>query len=332
MMHYVLEGGFAVFCNLLRVAITSLITVLGSTVLAQGSFPTKPVTIVVPLAPGGGGDIVARLLAPKMQALLGQPVVVQNQPGGATVLGTAYVARAAPDGYTLLMATSSHAINGNFVKLPFDATKDFAGVCLIGTTPLVLVVNASSAATTFAELMKLARSSPQGMTYASSGLGSMPHLSGEMMSRAGGMKLTHVPYKGSAPAEADLLGGHVDMYFAGPPSVVGYVNTGRLRALAVTGNARMPIFPDVPTVADFIPGFDASSFYAILAPAGTPPAIVAKLNEAIKAAAAAPGVREQLIGLGIAPVLSAPADTLTYVDFQIQSWQKVVKEGNIKAE
>ena len=320
------------FSKLFGVSLGLLIVSLAPLVAAQGSFPDRPISIVVPLAAGGGGDIVARLLAPRMQETLRQPVIVQNRPGGATVVGTEYVARAAPDGYTVLMATSSHAINGNFVKLPFDPINDFSGVCLIGTTPLVLVVNASSPATTVPELMKLARSSPKGLTYASSGLGSMPHLSGEMMSRAAGIKLVHVAYKGSAPAEADLLGGHVDMYFAGPSSVVGHVKAGKLRALAVTGSARMPIFPDAPPMADFIPGFDAGSFYAILAPAGTPSAVIARLNAAFREAADAPGVRDQLIGLGVAPVLGAPADTLKFVDLQIRSWQKVVSEGNVKAE
>lgn len=299
---------------------------------AQVQFPDHSIRLIVPLAPGGGGDIVARLIATRTQAVLEQPIVVENKPGGATVIGTDFVAKAAPDGYTLLMATSSHVINGNFVRLPFDPIKDFVGVTIIGTTPLVLTVNAAFPAQTFKEFLALAATKKDGLTYASSGLGSMPHLSGEMLARVGNLNLTHIPYKGGGPAEAGLLGAQVDMYFASPPSIVEQVKAKKLRALAMSGETRMSMFPDVPTIAETFEGFDAGSFYAILAPLGTPQAILNKLGVAIKRATDTPEAKEQLLRLGIAVTNHSSVDTMKYIDRQIQQWRKVVSVGNIKVD
>ena len=299
---------------------------------AQAQFPDHAIRLIVPLAPGGGGDIVARLVAARTQAILEQPIVVENKPGGATVIGTDFVAKAAPDGYTLLMATSSHVINGNFVRLNFDPVKDFAGVTIIGTTPLVLTVNAVFPAQTFQEFLALAKTKKEGLTYASSGLGSMPHLSGEMLAHAGNLNLTHIPYKGGGPAEAGLLGAQVDMYFASPPSIVEQVKAKKLRALAVSGEARMPMFPGVPTIAETFKGFDAGSFYAILAPAGTPQKILDKLRDAITRATDTPEAREQLARIGINLTNHSSIDTMQYIDRQILQWRKVVTDGKIKVD
>jgi len=298
----------------------------------HNAFPDRPIRIVVPLAPGGGGDIVARLLGSRLQPILGQPVVIENRPGGATVIGSEFAARSVPDGYTLLMATSSHVINGSLIKLPFDPVTDFAGVSLVGTTPLILVVNATMPVKSLPELLAVAKSKPQGLTYASSGIGSLPHLCGELMSRMADVKLLHVPYKGSGPAETDLLGGQVDMYFASPSSVAAHVKSGKLKALAVTGTSRLASFPDVPTVADYFPGFNVGSFYAILAPAGTLPAVLVRLNAAIKQAVEAPDVNERLTTMGVTVVLSSPSDAMKYIDTQTRLWRKVVNDANIKAE
>ncbi len=300
-------------------------------VAAQTSFPDRPIKMIVPLAAGGGGDIVARLIASKMQGLLGQSVVVENRPGGATAIGSDFVAKSPADGYTLLMATSSHVINGSLIKLPFDPVKDFSGVSLFATSPLTLAVNSKTPVKSLAELVALAKSRPQGLTYASSGLGSLPHLSGELFARSAGIKLIHVAYKGSGPAEVDLLGGQVDMYFGSPSSLAAHVKNGSLRLLATTGFKRSPAFPDLPTVGESYAGFGAETLYAILAPANTPPAVLERLNGAIRQVAQMPDVKERLSGQGADIVASSPADTMKYIDSQVRQWEKVVKDAGIKA-
>lgn len=314
---------------LIRAALVVLAVTLQSAG-AQTDFPNRPIKLVVPLAPGGGGDIVARLVAAKLQPLLGQTVVVENRGGGASVIGSDIVAKAPADGYTLLMATSSHVINGSLIKLPYDSVKSFAGVSLIATSPLMLVVNSKFPAKSVPELIALAKSRPQGLTYASSGLGGLPHLSGELLSRSADVKLVHVPYKGSGPAESDLLGGQVDMYFASPSSAAPHVKSGGLRALAMTGNKRSAAFPDLPSMSEFYPAFDAGTLYAILAPAGTPQPILDKLSNAMRKVVEEPEVKEKFAGLGAELVGANPADTMKFIDDQIRQWDKVVKDANIK--
>jgi tripartite-type tricarboxylate transporter receptor subunit TctC len=300
---------------------------------AQSGFPERPIKLIVPLAPGGGGDIVARLIAAKIGPVLGQTVVVENRAGGATVIGTDLVAKAAPDGYTLVLATSSHAINGSLIKLPFDPVKDFTGVSLIATSPLMLTVNPKKVpARSLAELIALAKSRPEGLTYASSGLGSLPHLSGELLARTAGVKLLHIAYKGSAPAEADLLGGQIDMYFGSPSSLLAHVKSGALLMIASTGSKRSAAFPNVPTMAETYPGLSAETFYLVLAPAGTPAPVVEKLSAAIRGAVEAQDMKDRLADLGAEPVGSSPADGLKYIDAQVRQWRAVVKEAGIKGQ
>lgn len=301
--------------------------------LAQSSFPERPIKLIVPLAPGGGGDIVARMLAGKLQPLLGQPVTVENRAGGATVIGTDVVAKAPPDGYTLVLATSSHAINGTLIRLPFDPVTDFAGVSLIATSPLMLAVNPKRIpARNLAELVAMAKSAPAGLTYGSSGLGGLPHLSGELLARTASVKLIHVAYKGSGPAEVDLLGGQIDMYFGSPSSLFPHVKAGTLRLLASTGATRSGAFPDVPTLAETYPGFSAETFYCLLAPARTPQPVLDKLSTAIRRALEAPELKERLTDLGADIVGSTPAEGLKYIDTQVRQWDKVVKEAGVKVQ
>lgn len=299
---------------------------------AQSSFPDRPIKLIVPLAPGGGGDIVARFTAAKLLPALGQPMVVENRAGGATTIGTDLVAKAPADGYTLVLATSSHVINGSMIKLPFDSVKDFAGVCLIATSPLVLAVNPKKVpVNNLAELVALAKSRSEGLTYGSSGLASLPHLSGELLARSAGVKLVHVPYKGSGPAEVDLLGGQIDMYFGSPSSLAPHVKSGALKMLASTGFKRAGAFPDVPTVGETYPGYGAETFYAVLAPANTPAPVLERLNSAIRGALQAPDAKARLESLGAEIVASSPADTMKYIDSQVRQWDKVVKDAGIKA-
>lgn len=229
------------------------------------------------------------------------------------------------------MATSSHVINGSIIKLPFDPVKDFAGVSLLATSPLVLAVNAKTQAGSLADVLNLARRSPQGLTSASSGLASLPHLTTELLSRAANVKLVHVPYKGSGPAETDLLGGQVDMYFGSPTSLLPHVKSGALRLLATTGPKRSRAFPDLPAVSETYPGFRADAFYAVLAPAGTPATIVDRLNAAIRQVLDAPDVSERLASVGAEVVGSSPAEANRFIQAQVRQWDQVVKDANIKA-
>lgn len=298
---------------------------------AFGGFPNQPVRLVVPLATGGGGDHVARYLAPHLQKQLHQPVVVDNRPGGATVIGSATVANAEPDGYTLLLATSSHTINSNFVSLPFDPHKDFKGVSLLATSPLVLTVNPKKTdVNSLEELLDLARTKPNGLTYASSGLGGLPHLSGELLSLLADVKLLHVPYRGGGPAEADLLSGQVDMYFGSPSSMMPHVKVGNLRMIASTGAERSDAFNHVPTLSESFPGNAAETYYAILAPAGTPDAVIERLYEAVVTVLKDEGVRKGLSELGVIIVGASPSETMAYLQTQASQWQRVVKDSGIK--
>ena len=316
--------------RLLRCTVAGLVLAAGAGAQAQQQSGT--LRIVVPLAPGGGGDIVARLVATKLQAVLGQPVIVENKAGGATVIGTDQVAKAPPDGQTLLMATSSHVVNPSLLKLPYDPVKDFAGVSLIATSPLMLVVNAKSPAKSLPELMQIAKAQQKPMTFASSGIGGLPHLSGELFSRLADVKLTHVPYKGSGPAELDLLGGQVDMYFASPSSAAPHVQSGKLRALAVTSTSRSHAFPDLPAMAEHVPRFESGTFYALVAPAGTPPAVLERLSAAVKKVAEMPDVQQKMAEIGADLVASSPADTMKFLESQIRQWEGVVRGANIKVD
>jgi len=314
----------------LLLALSALLTApQASAQIAQGA----PIRIVVPLATGGGGDIVARMIAGKLQEILGQPVNVENKPGGGTSIGTDMVAKSAGDGRNLVLATSSHVVNPSILaRLPFDPVKDFAGVSLIATAPLLLVVNAKTPARSVTELVALARSQPNGMTFASSGIGSLPHLSGELLARVGGARLTHVPYKGSGPAEVDLIGGQVDMFFASPASVISHIQNGRLRALAISTGQRSPAFPDIPAVAETYPGFESGTLYALLAPAATPRPILQALSQAVRKATELPDVQDRLDKMGAIRVASTPEDTMKFIETQIALWARVVKEAGIKAD
>ena len=259
-------------------AMAILATSVGSVAHAQAIYPVKPIRLIVPLAPGGGGDIVARQIAAGASEILGQPMVVDNKPGGSTIIGTSDAARAAPDGYTLLMATSSHVVNPGIRQLPFDAVKDFVGVSLVATTPALLVVPPNFPANTVQELIDLAKKQPGVLTFGSSGIASSPHLSGELFNLKAGTDIRHVPYKGMGPALTDLIGGHVSMVFSSAVSAMPLVQSGKLKAIATTGPKRSKAFGDMPAIAETLSGYQSQIFYVILAPAGTPPAILDKFK------------------------------------------------------
>jgi tripartite-type tricarboxylate transporter receptor subunit TctC len=314
----------------------ALIAVLLVTGSAQAQdYPTRPITLVVPYAAGGGNDVMARIVAEKMSRTLGQQIVIENKGGAGGSIATRQVAKAAPDGYTLgLGGTGTLAINPTlYHNVGYDPRKDFAPVGLIATSALVVLTNTQVQATSIAELIALARREPGKLNYASAGVGSGIHLGAELFATMAGIKLTHVPYKGSAPALTDLIGGHVSIYFSSLPPAIALVKEGKVRALAVTGSKRSDIFPDLPTVAEAaLPGYEAVLHYGIVAPAGTPRAIIDKLNAAMRAALAEPDVRERIVADGAEPLGGTPEDYAADIDREETKWSAIVKLSGARVE
>jgi tripartite-type tricarboxylate transporter receptor subunit TctC len=296
---------------------------------AQGAaYPTKPVRLVVPFPAGGTTDILARAVAQKLSETWGQQVIVDNRPGAGGNIGSELVAKAPPDGYTLLMGTvGTHAINPSlYAKMPYDHVKDFTPVILVAGVPNVLVVNPSLPVNSVQELIAYGKANPNKLNFASSGNGTSIHLSGELFRTMTGVQMTHVPYKGSSPALTDLIGGQVQLMFDNLPSSLQFIKAGKLRALAVTSLARSQALPDLPTLAESgLPGFEASSWFGVLAPAGTPADIVAKLNGAVAAWLASPAAKEQLAAQGAIAAGGSPDAFVKHIADESAKWAKVVK-------
>ena len=318
----------SVMRTLLAISTGLALIVAGTAPVAAADYPTKPIRIVVPFPPGGTTDILARAVAQKLSETWNQQVIVDNRPGAGGNIGADIVAKAAPDGYTLVMGTvGTHAINPNlYARMPYDHVKDFAPVILVAGVPNVLVVNPSLPVHSVKELIDYAKANPGKLNFASSGNGTSIHLSGELFKTMAGVQMTHVPYKGSAPALADLMGGQVQLMFDNLPSSLGLIKGGKLRAVAVTSSARAAALPDVPTIAESgLPGFEASSWFGVLAPAGTPHDIVAKLNAAIAAWLATPDAKEKLLAQGAIAAGGTPEDFAKHIDRETSKWAKVVK-------
>jgi tripartite-type tricarboxylate transporter receptor subunit TctC len=296
-------------------------------------YPNKPVRLVVPFAAGGSSDPVARIIARKLGPALGQPVVVENRPGAGGNLGAEMVAKSPPDGYTLLFAAGSTAVNVSlYTKLPYDAQKDLEPVIHVATLAGILVAHPSVPASNVADLVKLARSGSP-VNYASAGPGTVPHLAGELFRSSANVPMTHVPYKGSNPALTDLIGGQVQVMFANVPGTLQHVKAGKLKVLAVTGSKRSELLPDVPTIAESgLPGYDAPNWYGIFAPAGTPPAIVAKLNAEINKAMASQEFVDHMRLEGAEPIGGTPAQFRAFFRGEIERWAPVVKSAGVKAD
>jgi tripartite-type tricarboxylate transporter receptor subunit TctC len=303
--------------------------------LAKGSYPTRPVTMVVGFAPGGGTDTVARIIAKNLSESLGQQVVVENRAGAGGNIATDYVAHAAPDGYTILLGNvGSLAVAPHMIaSLGYDPLRDFAPITMAVVFANVLVVQPSVPAHTLAEFVKLAQDKPGTVTYGTSGIGGAGHLAGELFNMRANIDLVHVPYKGGGPSMQGLLGGQVMSSFATPVSVVEHMKAGKLRALATTGLKRAALLPDVPTVAESgYPGFEAMNWYAYVAPAKTPKAIIERLNRDLVKALDAPGVAALLSKQGLEPSPSSPAELARYLEREYETLGKVVKRAGIKAQ
>ncbi len=301
---------------------------------AQAGYPVKPVRLVVPSSPGGGTDITARILAPKLTERLGQQVVVENRAGAGTMIGTEIVAKSAPDGYTLLMGLSTLAINpAMYKKVPYDSVRDFAPISQVIAAPNMLVVHPSVPARTVKELIAFARARPGQLNYASAGHGTNPHLSMELFLSMTGLKVVHIPYKGLAPGIVDLLAGHVTLATATMLTGLPHVKSGRLRLLGTTGAKRAAVLPDQPTVAEAgVPGYEASQWYGVLAPAQTPKEIVARLHAEIVRILQAPDMRQKLAADGTDPVGSSPDEFARYIKSELTKWGKVARDAGITPE
>jgi tripartite-type tricarboxylate transporter receptor subunit TctC len=290
-------------------------------------WPTRPIRMVVPYPPGGPTDIVARVVGQKLSERLGQTVVVDNRPGAGGNIGADAVAKAAPDGYTMLVATTAHAINMTLFSKPgYNTRTDFAPVSMLTSGPLVLVTAPSTPAGSVAELVAMARANPGKVTFASSGNGQSTHLAAELFDSMAGVRMTHVPYKGSAPALTDVMAGQATVMFDTMLSAMPFVRDGKLRALAITGATRSPAAPDVPTMAQAgLPGYEATAWNALLVPAGTPAAVQSRLSEALKAVLNQDDVRARFASQGFAATWTSPAATGQFIAREIDKWGKVVK-------
>ena len=297
------------------------------------SFPVRPIRVIVPFAPGGGLDISTRLIGQKLTEKWGQNIVVDSRPGAATIVGTEIAAKAAPDGHTLLMITTTFAINpGLYAKLPYDPVKDFAPVTQLNSQPNVIVVAPGFSGKSVKDLIALAKARPGELTFASPGAGSAPHLSAEMFQRAAGVSMIHVPYKGIPAAVTDVIGGRVTMLFTTTISAAPHVNSGKLRALAITSAKRQPSMPDVPTVGETLPGYRAEAFQGMVAPAGVPPAIVNKIAAEVARIVRLPDVAQRFQLDGAEPVGSTPQEFAAFLKTEMQQWGKVIRDAGIKPE
>jgi len=297
------------------------------------TYPTRPAHLIVGVAAGGSPDIVGRLIAQWLSERLGQPFVVDNRAGVAGNIGSEFALKAPPDGYTLLLALSANAINASlYSDLHFNFIRDAAPVASIGTIPLIMEVNPSVPAKTVSEFIAYAKANPGKINMASGGVGSPLHVAGELFKMMAGVDLVHVPYRSEALALPDLLGGQVQVLFGVMPASLGYVRAGKLRALGVTTAKRQELLPDVPAVAEFLPGFEASGWYGIVVPKGTPTEIVDVLNKAINAALAEPTMRQRFVDLGCAVFAGTPADFEEFIVEETEKWAKVIKFAGIKPD
>ena len=313
----------------------ALAVLLASPAFSQNTagYPSRPIRVIVPFAPGGGLDISTRLIAQKLTEKGGQNSVVDSRPGAATIVGSDIAAKAAPDGYTLLMITTTFAINpGLYPKLPYDPARDFAPVTQLNFQPNVVVVTPSFPARAVKDLIGLAKAKPGTLTFATPGAGSAPHLSAEMFQRAAGISMIHVPYKGIPPAVTDVLGGRVTMLFTTTISAAPHIKAGKLRAVAITSAKRQASMPDVPTIGETIPGYRAEAFQGMVAPAGVPKAIVDKVGAEVARIVKLPEISQRFQLDGAEAVGSTPKEFAAFLKAEMQKWGKVIKDAGIKLE
>jgi len=321
--------------RMLALATAALAALAVAPVAAQAPYPDHAVRILVPFPPGGPADALARIAADEMARSFGQPVVVENRPGAGGNIGMELGAKAPPDGYTLTLAPTGNLTVAPhlYAKLPYDPAKDYAPITVIAAVPNILIVNPRVPARSLAELIALAKAKPGSLNYASPGNGSGPHLAGELLKRMAGIDIVHVPYNGVGPAMTAVLAGDVQLFFAQSSAALQQIKAGKVIALGVASSRRIAAAPDIPTIAEAgLPDFDVVSWYALVAPAGTPPAIVAKVQATVAAALAKSDVRDKLAGLGAEPVGNTPAEFAAMQRAESARWQKLAREANIHAD
>jgi len=323
--------------NMIRILVPFAVVtaiVVSAPAAAQGAYPSRPIRIISIFPPGGGNDGICRAVAQKMTETMKQQVIVENRPGANGIIGTEAAARAAPDGYTITLIPSGHAVNASlYKKLPFDSIKDFTPLSLAGSSPMVLALHPSVPAKNVRELIAIAKTSPGQLTYVSAGIGASGHLAGALFETMTNTKMVHIPYKGMSLAVSDLIGGQVSMSFGTSLSMVPHVRTGRLRALATTGSVRSPALPDLPTVAEAgVPGYEASLWYGFVGPAKLPADITQRLNAEIVAAIKSPEVRERLTNQGVDARASSAEEFGRLMVTDLERWAEVIRRAGVKAE
>lgn len=314
-------------------AITFATLGVASILATAQTYPNRPIRFISPSAQGGNGDILNRVIGESLSRGLGQPVLTDNRPGGSSTIGTAIVAEAPPDGYTLLMIASTHTTNaGFFSDLPYDSVRDFTPITMVGATSIILVANPGIAATSIRELIALAKARPGTLNFASSGNGSPAHLAGELLNAMAGIKLTHIPYKATAQGITDTMGGTIQLAFPGVSSVLPHMKSGKLKALGITSLRRSTLTPDIPTVAETVPGYQTSIWNGVLAPAGMSKPIVTRLNTEIIKALNAPEVRAKFASMGVEMETSTSEEFGAFIEAEIKKWARVIKDLDIKVE
>src|ERR1700687_2821284 len=316
-----------------RIAAVALSLCAVALPVSAADYPDHAIKMIVPFAAGGGTDVLARIIAQNLNSKWGQPVVVENQPGASGGIGTRAVMKAPPDGYTLLMASTGAlmAVSGSAdADGPFDVNKVLSPIAVAAAPPYLLVVSPTMPVNSTADLIRYAKQKPGGLTFGSSGVGAASHMSGVLFARAPGIKLLHIPYKGPGPAVTDLLGGRIDMMFAPGPVVQQFVQSGQLKGLGVTDTKRSKFYPDIPTVADAVPGYESVGWFGLLAPPNTPPEIVKAINEVIVAAMPTPAFRDHLATLGAEPKPQTPEEFGRYINADVAKWSKLVKDNDVQ--
>jgi len=298
------------------------------------TFPNKPIRIVIGFPPGGGIDIVARMMAPKLTEMLGQPVVIDNRPGANGVLGMDAVAKSAADGYTLFLGTLGNlSVNPNFYpNLPFNFDKQFMALTQIASVPFLLVVNPTLPTKNLGEFISFARNNPGKLNYSSSGTGGLPHLAGELLASMAGVNMVHIAYKGSAPSISDAISGQVQFTFEAGAPLLPHIKSQRLRVLASTGSERLGVLPDVPTLSESLPGYKVVNWYGIVLPAGSPKEAVSRLNSDISKVLTLPEIKERMLAMATEPVSSTPEEFSAFIKSESQKWSKIIRDNNIRVE
>lgn len=322
------------FKSLLSTLVYVAVIVITTNAASAQNYPDHPIHVIIPYPPGGGTDIAFRIIAPQAGNILKETIIVDNRPGASTMIGTGTVSRATPDGYTLLASDSAFVINPGLFKnkLPYDTLKGFKGVTMIATSPALLVVNPNLPVKTLAELIALAKSKPGKLNYGSGGVGTGPHLAGELLKLAAGIDLTHIPYKGTAPALTAVLSDEVDMAFVGISGAAPYIAAGQLRAIALTGTKRQPSLPDVPTFAENHLDLDSNSYWGIYAPMGVPDSTIDQLNRAFTQSLHDPENEKKLANLGFSPIANSPQEVDAQWRALVQQWTTVIDKANITVE